>query len=211
MFFLGALFARSVVRRRSIVGRSTASSCAPRCAGVDDRAQGAPRPRLPLASAATSAHRTGPTVTERTLVLVKPDAVRRGLVGEVLGRFERKGLAIVALDLRTLDGATAEQHYAEHVEQAVLRRRCATSSPRGPLVALVLEGDEAIEVVRAADRAPPTPQGRRRARSAATSSLSNRENLVHGSDSAGVRRPRDRDLLPRPVTWPLVRRRSAVP
>jgi nucleoside-diphosphate kinase len=54
---------------------------------------------------------------ERTLILVKPDGVRRGLVGEVVGRLERKGLTLVALELRTLDRATAEKHYAEHVER----------------------------------------------------------------------------------------------
>src|SRR6266540_4890510 len=57
-------------------------------------------------------------VSERTLVLVKPDAVRRGLVGEVLARFERKGLVIVAAEFRSVDGDTADQHYAEHVAKA---------------------------------------------------------------------------------------------
>ena len=79
-------------------------------------------------------------MTERTLVLIKPDAVRRGLAGEVLSRFERKGLAIVAMDLRTIDGATADRHYAEHVEKAFYPplKEFNTS---GPLVAMVLEGD----------------------------------------------------------------------
>jgi nucleoside-diphosphate kinase len=87
-------------------------------------------------------------VSERTLVLVKPDAVQRGLVGEVLARFERKGLTFVELDLRVIDGATADRHYAEHVEKDWYGplRDFITS---GPLVALVLEGDEAIAVVRA--------------------------------------------------------------
>ena len=57
-------------------------------------------------------------MSERTLVLVKPDAVRRGLAGEVIGRFERKGLAVVAMDLRQIDGETADRHYAEHVGKA---------------------------------------------------------------------------------------------
>jgi len=120
-------------------------------------------------------------VSERTLVLVKPDAVRRDLVGEVLGRFERKGFEIVAMHLRTLDGETADQHYAEHVEKDWYRplRAFITS---GPLVALVLEGDQAIEVVR-------TVVGETDGRKAAPGtirgdlSLSNRENLVHASDS----------------------------
>jgi nucleoside-diphosphate kinase len=120
-------------------------------------------------------------MTQRTLVLLKPDTVRRGLVGEVLRRFEAKGLTIVAMDLRTIDGDTADQHYAEHVERDFYPplREFVTS---GPLVAMVLEGDEAIEVVRgllgATDgrkAAPGTIRG--------DLSLSNRENLAHGSDS----------------------------
>jgi nucleoside-diphosphate kinase len=122
------------------------------------------------------------TVSERTLVLVKPDAVRRGLVGEVLGRFERKGLLIVALDQRRIDPGTADRHYAEHVEKDWYPplREFITS---GPLVAMVLEGDEAISVVRGINGATDG-----RAAAAGTIrgdlSLSNRENLVHASDSA---------------------------
>lgn len=115
-------------------------------------------------------------------MLIKPDAVRRGLVGEVLGRFERKGLAVVALDQRTIDGETADRHYAEHVEQAWYPplREFVTS---GPLVAMVLAGDQAIAVVRGLNGATDG-----RAAAAGTIrgdlSLSNRENLVHASDSA---------------------------
>ena len=121
-------------------------------------------------------------MTERTLVLIKPDAVRRGLVGEVLSRFERKGLAIVALDLRRIDGDLADRHYAEHVERDFYPplREFITS---GPLVAMVLEGDQAIAVVRGLIGATDG-----RAAAAGTIrgdlSLSNRENLVHASDSA---------------------------
>ncbi len=121
-------------------------------------------------------------MSERTLVLVKPDAVRRGLVGEVLGRFERKGLLIVALDQRRIDPGTADRHYAEHVEKDWYPplREFITS---GPLVAMVLEGDEAISVVRGINGATDG-----RAAAAGTIrgdlSLSNRENLVHASDSA---------------------------
>ena len=120
-------------------------------------------------------------MTERTLVLIKPDAVRRGLVGDVLGRFERKGLSIVTLDQRTIDGETADRHYAEHVERDFYPplRDFITS---GPLVAMVLEGDQAVAVVRALNgatdgrvAAPGTIRG--------DLSLSNRENLVHASDS----------------------------
>jgi nucleoside-diphosphate kinase len=120
-------------------------------------------------------------VSERTLVLVKPDAVQRGLVGEVLARFEHKGLTFVELDLRVIDGATADRHYAEHVEKDWYGplRDFITS---GPLVALVLEGDEAIAVVRAINGAT---DGRKAAPGSIRGdwSLSNRENLVHASDS----------------------------
>src|SRR6266516_4104348 len=71
-------------------------------------------------------------MSQRTLVLLKPDTVRRGLVGEVLSRFEAKGLTIVAMDLRTIDGELADQHYAEHVEKAFYPplRDFVTSGPR---------------------------------------------------------------------------------
>jgi len=120
-------------------------------------------------------------VSERTLVLVKPDAVRRALAGEVIGRFERKGLAIVAMDLRQIDGATADRHYAEHVGKDFYPalRDFITS---GPLVAMVLEGDQAIGVVRLLVGAT---DGRVAAAGTIRGdlSLSNRENLVHASDS----------------------------
>jgi nucleoside-diphosphate kinase len=120
-------------------------------------------------------------MTQRTLLLLKPDAVRRGLVGEVLGRFEAKGLRIVAMEHRTIDAAQADRHYAEHVEKDFYPplRDFVTS---GPLVALVLEGDEAVEVVRAANGAT---DGRKAAPGTIRGdlALSNRENLVHGSDS----------------------------
>jgi nucleoside-diphosphate kinase len=120
-------------------------------------------------------------VIERTLVLIKPDAVRRGLVGQVLARFERKRLAIVSMDLRTVDVATADRHYAEHVEKEWYQplREFITS---GPLVAMVLEGNQAISVVRALNGAT---DGRVAAPGSIRGdwSLSNRENLVHASDS----------------------------
>jgi nucleoside-diphosphate kinase len=118
---------------------------------------------------------------QRTLVLIKPDAVRRGLVGEVLSRFEAKGLTIVAMRQRTIDGELADRHYAEHLAKEFyppLRDFVCS----GPLVALVLEGDQAVDVVRELNGAtdgrkavPGTIRG--------DLSLSNRENLVHGSDS----------------------------
>lgn len=123
-----------------------------------------------------------PPPPERSFVLVKPDAVRRGLVGAVVSRLEAKGLAIVAMELRQVDGDLADRHYAEHLGRDFYPplRKFITS---GPSVAMVVEGDQAIEVIRllngATDgrKAPPgTIRG--------DYSLSNRENLVHGSDSA---------------------------
>ena len=121
------------------------------------------------------------TATERTLVLVKPDALRRGLLGEILGRFERKGLTIDALVVRTMDAELADQHYAEHVDKAFYPplKQFMTS---GPLAALVLSGDEVIAVVRALVGAT---DGRKAAAGTIRGdlSLSNRENLVYASDS----------------------------
>lgn len=120
-------------------------------------------------------------MSERTLLLLKPDAVRRGLVGNILSRFESKGLSLVAMDLRTISGELADRHYAEHLERDFYPplREFVTS---GPLIAAVLEGEEAVEVVRLVNGAtdgrkalPGTIRG--------DMSLSNRENLVHGSDS----------------------------
>ena len=118
---------------------------------------------------------------ERTLVLVKPDAVRRGLLGEIIARFERKGLAIEALTLRTMDAALADEHYAEHVDKAFYPplKDFMTS---GALVAAVLSGDQVIDVVRTlvgATDGRKAPAGTIRG----DLSLSNRENLVHASDS----------------------------
>ncbi|MGI8675310.1 MAG: nucleoside-diphosphate kinase [Nocardioidaceae bacterium] len=119
---------------------------------------------------------------QRTLVLLKPDSVRRGLAGEIFGRYERKGLTIVALAFRTIGGELADRHYAEHVERDFYPplREFVTS---GPLIAMVLEGDAAVEVVRELNGAT---DGRRAAAGSIRGdlALSNRENLVHGSDSA---------------------------
>ena len=120
-------------------------------------------------------------MTSRTLVLLKPDTVARGLVGEVLRRYEAKGLRMVAMDLRTITTEQADAHYVEHVEREFYPplRAFVTS---GPLVAMVLEGDETVEVVRAINGAT---DGRKAAPGSIRGdlSLSNRENLVHGSDS----------------------------
>ena len=118
---------------------------------------------------------------ERTLVLIKPDAVRRGLVGEIVSRFERKGLVIEAMDLRTITPEMADEHYAEHVTKPFYPplKEFMTG---GPLVAMVLSGDSAIEVVRTLTG---VTDGRKAAAGTIRGdfSLSNRENLVHASDS----------------------------
>ncbi|MGI9029208.1 MAG: nucleoside-diphosphate kinase [Ilumatobacteraceae bacterium] len=120
---------------------------------------------------------------DRTLVLLKPDAVERGLVGAILARFEAKGLRIVTLELRTLDDAILARHYAEHVDKPFYGDLVAFMS-RGPVVALVLEGPENTwEVVR-------TLMGATNPRNAAPGTIRGdlgievTENLVHGSDSA---------------------------
>jgi nucleoside-diphosphate kinase len=119
--------------------------------------------------------------TERSLVLIKPDAVRRGLLGEILSRFERKGLVIEALVLRTMDAELADRHYADHVAK-VFYPPLKEFMTGGPLAALVLSGDEVIEVVRAMIG---STDGRKAAAGTIRGdlSLSNRENLVHASDS----------------------------
>jgi len=120
-------------------------------------------------------------MSQRTFVLLKPDAVRRNLVGNILSRFEAKGLTVVALEMRHIDAAQADEHYAEHVARDFYPplRDFVTS---GPILAAILEGDEAIEVVRGLNGAT---DGRKAAPGTIRGdlSLSNRENLVHGSDS----------------------------
>ena len=120
-------------------------------------------------------------MSQRTLLVLKPDTIRRGLVGDILARFEAKGLFLVALEMRRIDADMADQHYAEHLNRDFYPplREFITS---GPLVAAVLEGDEAVEVVRALNGAT---DGRKAAPGTIRGdlSLSNRQNLVHGSDS----------------------------
>jgi len=120
-------------------------------------------------------------LSERTLVLVKPDGVRRGLVGEVLSRIERKGLRIVAMDLRVVGKDLAETHYAEHAGKPFYGSLVEFITS-GPLVALVAEGPRAIEAFRALAGAtdpvravPGTIRG--------DHALEVQDNIVHGSDS----------------------------
>ena len=119
---------------------------------------------------------------ERTLVLIKPDAVGRGLAGEILGRFERRGLTIRAAKLVVVDRELAERHYEEHADKAFFGElvEFITSAPT---LALVVEGESAISVVRTtmgatnpADAPPGTIRG--------DLALAMPDNLVHGSDSS---------------------------
>ncbi|MDR7300977.1 nucleoside-diphosphate kinase [Haloactinomyces albus] len=121
-------------------------------------------------------------MSERTLVLIKPDGVERGLVGEVIGRIERKGLKLVAMDLRQVDQKLAEQHYAEHDGKPFFGSLLEFITS-GPVVAAVVEGPRAISAFRQiaggtdpVDKAAP---GSVRGDYA----LEVQYNLVHGSDS----------------------------
>jgi nucleoside-diphosphate kinase len=118
---------------------------------------------------------------DRTFVICKPDAVERGLVGDIIGRFEAKGLRLVAAELRIIDAATAERHYAEHVGKPFFADLLAFIT-RSPSVLLVVEGPgDTWQVVRTLmgvtnpkDAAPGTIRG--------DLGLLTTENLVHGSD-----------------------------
>jgi len=117
---------------------------------------------------------------ERTLVIVKPDGVQRGLVGEILGRLERRGLKLVALRMRVVDGALAERHYAEHAGKPFYAGLVEYIGS-GPSVTLVLEGPQAIAVTRStvgatrpAEAAPGTIRG--------DLGLMVGRNLIHASD-----------------------------
>jgi nucleoside-diphosphate kinase len=120
-------------------------------------------------------------VSERTLVLIKPDGVQRGLVGEVLSRIERKGFQLVALQMRTLEREIAEEHYGEHKDKPFFADLVAFITG-GPLVAAVIEGPEAIASWRTmmgatnpANAAPGTIRG--------DLATETQMNVTHGSDS----------------------------
>lgn len=121
-------------------------------------------------------------MSERTLVLVKPDGVSRGLVGEVIGRIERKGFTVVALQMQTVTRAIAEEHYGEHRDKPFFGELVdfITSSP---LVAAVIEGTDAIASWRAmmgatnpSQAAPGTIRG--------DLATQTQNNVTHGSDSS---------------------------
>src|SRR6202008_662628 len=123
----------------------------------------------------------GPPAVSRTLILVKPDAFERALTGEIIARFERKGLRIVALKLMSVDRELAERHYGEHKEKPFFEELIAFIT-RGPLVAMVLEGDDAVTAARQMigatnpiEAAPGSIRG--------DYAIEVTFNLVHGSDS----------------------------
>jgi len=118
---------------------------------------------------------------QRTLVLVKPDGVQRGLVGEIISRLERKGLKIVALKMLQMDRAMAERHYDVHRDKPFFSS-LVDFITSGPVIAAVIEGQNAVDVVRQMmgetnplKAAPGTIRG--------DFGLEVQENLVHGSDS----------------------------
>jgi nucleoside-diphosphate kinase len=118
---------------------------------------------------------------DRTLILVKPDAFSQRLTGEIIGRFERKGLQIVAMRLMTMDRELAERHYAEH-EGKSFYGELVDFITSGPLVAMVLEGAQAVaaarQVIGATDPLEATPGSIR-----GDLAIDVGTNLVHGSDS----------------------------
>ena len=118
---------------------------------------------------------------DKTLILVKPDAFARNLTGEIIARFERKGLRIAALKYMTMDTQLAEQHYAEHEGKSFFEE-LVTFITSGPLVAMVLEGDEAVTAARQVigatnpiEAAPGSIRG--------DFAIAVGQNMVHGSDS----------------------------
>jgi nucleoside-diphosphate kinase len=124
---------------------------------------------------------------ERTLILVKPDAFARSLTGEIIARFERKGLRIVALRHMTVTRELAEEHYAEHAERPFFGELVEFITS-GPIVAMVLEGQDAVKAARQVigatnplEAAPGSIRG--------DFAIETGQNMVHGSDSpeSGVR------------------------
>ncbi|MFC7753446.1 nucleoside-diphosphate kinase [Tsukamurella soli] len=121
-------------------------------------------------------------MTERTLVLIKPDGVRRGLIGDIIKRIEDKGLSLVALELKTVTTELAEGHYAEHADKPFFGSLLEFITS-GPVVAAVIEGPRAVAAWRqlaggtdpVAKAVPGTIRG--------DYGLETQENLVHGSDS----------------------------
>jgi nucleoside-diphosphate kinase len=118
---------------------------------------------------------------ERTLILVKPDAFARNLAGEIIARFERKGLRVAALQLMTVDRELASQHYAEH-EGKPFYEELVMFITSGPLVAMVLEGDQAITAARQVIGAT-NPLEANTGSIRGDYAIAVGQNMVHGSDS----------------------------
>ena len=121
-------------------------------------------------------------MTERTLILIKPDGVRRGLVGEVISRIERKGLKLVAMDLRVADKDAAEEHYAEHKERPFYGE-LVDFITSAPLVAGVVEGPNAIAAWRQLAGGTNPVEAATPGSIRGDFALEVAENIVHGSDS----------------------------
>lgn len=120
---------------------------------------------------------------ERTLVLVKPDGVERRLVGEIIGRLERRGLRLVAAELRTLESETAERHYAEHLGKPFYDALVAFIT-RGPVMAMVIEGpNDTWQIVRTM-MGPTNPAVAPAGTIRGDLGVEISQNLIHGSDSA---------------------------
>ena len=119
--------------------------------------------------------------TEKTFVMVKPDGVERGLVGEVIRRLEAKGLVLCNLRMLTVDAELARRHYAEHVEKPFFGDLLAFIT-RGPVVAMEWDGEEAVAVVRGLMGATD-PKKAQPGTIRGDFGLAMTENIVHGSDS----------------------------
>jgi nucleoside-diphosphate kinase len=122
-------------------------------------------------------------VTDRTLLLIKPDGVERRLVGEIIGRIERKGLTVVSLELRVVSGKLARSHYAEHDGKPFFASLLEFITS-GPLVAAIVEGPRAVAAVRQLAGATDPVEGAAPGTIRGDFGLEVQFNLVHGSDSA---------------------------
>lgn len=120
-------------------------------------------------------------MNERTLILIKPDGVQRGLIGEVIGRIERKGLTIARVELRTIARSTAEDHYGEHTDKPFFGE-LVDFITSGPLVAMVVEGEAAVTAMRQlAGATNPLDAHAGSIRGQFATAVG--QNIIHGSDS----------------------------
>ena len=126
---------------------------------------------------------------EQTLVLIKPDGVQRGLVGEIIHRLENRGLKLAGIKMLQMTESIAKEHYAEHLDKPFFKGLSAFMMSK-PLVALALEGDNAVEIVRAS-MGSTNPQGAAPGTIRGDLGINIGRNLIHGSDS---REAADREL-----------------